>query len=233
MKMKIVKAVGAWFFLLPSFAGAQTAVTNQHLFDTVPNMPAHYQERVARFKQEPVTTVSIVFLGNSITEGGNWAELLGDSTVVNRGIGGDITFGVLARLDDVIRRKPAKLFILIGINDIGMDIPDAVIADNYRKIIGRVKAGSPATKIYVQSLFPLNPDVKGFPQHYDKQEHVLHVNGLLKKVASDTRCQFVNLFPLFLDGQKRLNPKYTGDGLHLNEAGYLLWVKHLKQNGCL
>jgi lysophospholipase L1-like esterase len=196
-------------------------------------MPAHYRARVAKFEQEPVATGNIVFLGNSITEGGNWAKLLADSTVINRGIGGDITFGVLARLDDVIRRKPAKLFILIGINDIGMDIPDAVIADNYRKIIGRVKAGNPATKIYVQSLFPLNPDVQGFPQHYDKQEHVRNVNGLLKKVAADTGCQFVNLVPLFLDSQKRLNAKYTGDGLHLNELGYQVWVKHLKQTGCL
>jgi len=63
---------------------------------------------------------------------------LNDSTVINRGIGGDITFDVLQRLDDVIKRKPSKLFILIGINDIGKDIPDAVIADNYRKIITRV-----------------------------------------------------------------------------------------------
>lgn len=232
MKIRIVKA-GLWFFLLPSLAAAQSNVTNQRLYDTIPNMPAHYDKRVATFEQEPVATGKIVFLGNSITEGGKWAKLLGDSTVVNRGIGGDITFGVLARLDDVIRRKPAKLFILIGINDIGMDIPDAVIADNYRKIIERVKAGSPATEIYVQSLFPLNRDVKGFPQHYDKQEHVLNVNRLLKQVAADTQCRFVNLFPLFLDAQKRLNAKYTGDGLHLNQAGYQLWVKHLRQTGCL
>ncbi len=75
-----------------------------------------------------------MFLGNSITEMGNWKNVLNDTTVINRGIGGDITYGVLKRLKDITDRRPSKLFILLGINDIGKDIPDAVIADNYLKI---------------------------------------------------------------------------------------------------
>ena len=147
------------------YANAQ--VTNQHLFDTIPFIPDHYARKAAAFREEPVVTGKIIFLGNSITEGGRWRDLTGDQTVINRGIGGDITFGVLKRLDDIIIRKPTKLFILIGINDIGKDIPDAVIADNCRKIIERVKTESPETVIYLQSLLPLNPDYPGFPQHYD------------------------------------------------------------------
>jgi len=50
--------------------------------------------------------------------------------VINRGIAGDITFGVLGRLDEVIARKPAKLFIKIGINDISKNIPDEIIVEN-------------------------------------------------------------------------------------------------------
>src|SRR5688572_4929081 len=88
-------------------------VTNQRLFDTIPFLPEHYARRVAQFEKEPVVTGKIIFLGNSITEGGPWAELTGDRSVINRGIGGDITFSVLARLADIIRRKPSKIFILI------------------------------------------------------------------------------------------------------------------------
>jgi lysophospholipase L1-like esterase len=212
---------------------AQGKVTNQNLFDTIPFMVDHYAKRTAQFDKEPIVIGKIVFLGNSITEGGPWGELIGDNTVINRGIGGDITFTVLKRLDDVIKRKPAKVFILIGINDIGKDIPDAVIADNCRKIVQRIKAGSPQTTIFLQSILPLNPSYLNFPQHYDKENHVIHTNMLLRQVAESTQCRFVNLYPLFLDDQQRLDKKFTGDGLHLNRAAYEVWVNFLKQTGCL
>lgn len=217
------------FLTLTIGANAQYFTTNQRIFDTIPFIPHHTTERVAIFEKEPVVTGKIMFLGNSITEGGNWAKLTGDPSVINRGIGGDITYGILQRLDDVIKRKPSKLFILIGINDIGKDIPDEAIANNYVKIIKRVQTSSPGTVIYVQSILPLNPAVPNFPQHYDKQDHVVHTNQLLREVAKMTNTIFVNLFPLFLDNQHLLDKKYTNDGLHLNEKGYEVWVSYLKE----
>ena len=231
--MKLRLAVCLVLLGLPSIAHAQSEVTNQRLFDITPFLPELYARRVAQFEQEPVVTGRVIFLGNSITQGGKWDQLLGDDTVINRGIGGDITFGVLDRLEDVIRRKPSKLFIMIGINDIGKDIPDEVIADNYRKIIQQVQAGSPETVIYVQSLLPLNPAYPRFPQHYDKEDHVLRVNRMLRGVAGATDTHFINLFPLFLNAQERLDEQYTGDGLHLNDLGYQVWVDYLKQTGYL
>jgi lysophospholipase L1-like esterase len=219
--------------LLPLAVAAQSPLTTQRLTDTIPYIMEHHARRLAQFEGEPVVTGRVIFLGNSITEGGDWPRLLGDSTVMNRGISGDITFGVLKRLEDVTRRKLSKLFILIGINDIGKDIPDLVIADNHRKIIQAVQAKSPGTKIYVQSLLPVNPDVPGFPQHYDKQEHVIHVNRLLRLVADSTGTRFVDLFPAFVDSRNRLDARYTGDGLHLNEAGYRAWADHLRKLGHL
>ena len=214
---------------------ARTTVTNQRLFDTVGFMADYYPQRVAVFEKEPVVPGRIIFLGNSITQLGDWQKLLNDSTVINRGIGGDITFGVLKRLDDVIKRKPSKLFLLIGINDIGKDIPNAVIADNIRKIIIRVQTESPATKIYVQSILPLNPGVPNFPQHYDKQEHVSGTNKLIKKVTEETHCTYVNIHDLFTDKQGKLDAKYTADGLHLTPTGggYERWVVYLRRQGYL
>jgi lysophospholipase L1-like esterase len=219
--------------LLPAAAGAQSPLTTKRLNDTIPYIMEHHARRLALFASEPVVTGRVVFLGNSITEGGDWRKLLGDPTAVNRGIGGDITFGVLKRLDDVVRRKPAKLFLLIGINDIAKDIPDVVIADNVRKIIQEVQARSPGTTLYLQSVLPVNPDVPGFPQHYDKQEHVVNVNRLLRLVADSTRTRFLDLVPLFGDERGRLDARYTGDGLHLNEAGYRRWAEFLRKSGSL
>ena len=106
------------FLILCCITSAYGQITNQNLYDTVPNMVDHYKERVELFAKEPVVTGKVMFLGNSITEGGNWGELLGDKSIINRGIGGDVTFGIMKRLDDVVIRRPSKIFILIGINDI-------------------------------------------------------------------------------------------------------------------
>jgi lysophospholipase L1-like esterase len=231
--MMLKRAFIAVIFL-PLLGHTQT-ITNQRLFDTVGFLPEYYPVRVAKFEQEPVVTGRIIFLGNSITQLGDWKRLLNDSTVINRGIAGDITFGVLKRLDDVIRRRPSKVFLLIGINDIGKDIPDAVIADNIRKIIGRVQAGSPSTQIFIQSILPVNPDVTNFPQHYDKQQHILNTNQLIRKVAADAHCAYINIHDLFTDDQGRLDAKYTADGLHLTPAGggYEKWVAYLRKLGYL
>jgi lysophospholipase L1-like esterase len=233
--MKLYRSAFLICILLPLIGISQTKVTNQRLFDTVGFIPEYYQPQLGKFEKEPVVTGRIIFLGNSITYLGDWKKLLNDSTVINRGIGGDITYGVLKRLGEVTKRQPSKLFILIGINDIGKDIPDAVIADNIRKIILRVQAESPSTKIYVQSILPLNPDVPNFPQHYDKQEHVLNTNILIRQVAENTHVTYVNIHDLFTDSQGKLEAKYTMDGLHLKPIGegYLRWVEYLRKQGCL
>jgi lysophospholipase L1-like esterase len=208
-------------------------ITNQRLFDTIPFLPDHYAKRVARFESERITPQSIVFLGNSITEVGKWKKLTGDSAAVNRGIAGDITFSMLKRLDEIVNAKPAKLFLLIGINDIGKDIPGPVIADNIRKILDRFKRESPNTKLYVQTIFPVNPSVQNFPQHYDKNEYVKRANEHIRTVASKLGVALIDTFALFTDERGLLKQQYTMDGLHINADGYRLWVSHLKKTGAL
>jgi lysophospholipase L1-like esterase len=220
----------AWTLLfLPNLSFSQQALTNQRLYDTIPYIPDHYKERVKQFKEETATKGRVIFLGNSITEMGPWQTLLNDSTIVNRGISGDITFGILSRIDEITERKPSKLFMMIGINDIAKDIPESIIADNCRKVIQKVQAQSPGTVIYLQSVLPLDPAYPGFPQHYDKQSQVLKLNLLLKELALTRNIKFINLFPLFLDSRKLMNSQYTYDGLHLNQKGYEIWCNYLKK----
>jgi len=218
--------------LFPLAVQAQS-ITNQNVYDTIPFIPEHRPVRLARFEKEPVVTGKIMFLGNSITEMGDWKKVTGDTTVINRGIGGDITFGVLKRLKDITDRKPSKLFILLGINDIGKDIPDAVIADNYLKIVREVHTKCPETRIYVQSILPVNSTLPRFPQHYDKEEHVLAVNKLLRANARPGDYTFVDIFHLFIDSNQRLDSRYTIEGLHLKPEAYPIWVNYLKKQGYL
>lgn len=54
----------------------------------------------------------LFFLGNSITNGCEWAELFQNKNVKNRGISGDICMGVYDRLDPIVKGKPAKIFFI-------------------------------------------------------------------------------------------------------------------------
>src|SRR5258708_14309080 len=105
-----------FFSALTIFISSLTTNGQNIRYDTIRYVKPYYQKRVSKFKSEPVKTGRVIFLGNSITEFGNWPNLLNDSTVLNRGIAGDNTFGGLERLGDIVIREPGKLFIKIVIN---------------------------------------------------------------------------------------------------------------------
>jgi lysophospholipase L1-like esterase len=191
--------------------------------------PNNYALKVEQFRSYPNSSKDIIFLGNSITAGVDWTELLQRTDMRNRGISGDISFGVLERLNEVTEGKPSKVFILIGINDISRNIPDSFIVSNYKKIIERIKKESPKTKIYFQTLLPVNNEFTQFKNHYNKDNHILFVNEELRKLAAAEKITLIDLYPHFLDSEKKLDKKYTIDGLHLNAAGYRVWADILKK----
>ncbi len=77
-----------------------------------PFIPEHTPQRIAQFNKEPIVTGKVMFLGNSITEMGDWKKVLHDSTVINRGIAGDVTYGILKRLKDVTTGSRQKFSYL-------------------------------------------------------------------------------------------------------------------------
>lgn len=189
--------------------------------------PGRYAMKVEQFRAFPNSTRDIIFLGNSITEYTSWNELLGLKEARNRGISGDNTFGILERLDEVTEGKPAKVFILIGINDIATNIPDSVIVANYTKIIHRIKKESPKTKIYINTILPVNNSFTS-RDHFNKDEHILFVNQELKKLGAATNVTVIDIHPHFLDTANKLDKKYSYDGLHLGAEGYQRWASLLK-----
>ncbi|MCX2430254.1 MULTISPECIES: GDSL-type esterase/lipase family protein [unclassified Pedobacter] len=194
--------------------------------------PGKYVELVKKFKDDPKSKKDIVFLGNSITAGTDWAKLLDLPQAKNRGISGDITFGVLERLQDVIDGKPAKIFILIGINDISRNIPDSIILRNYKKMIASIRKGSRKTQIYFNTLLPVNSSFEKFKNHYGKDEHILYLNEEIRKFTSKN-VTVVDLYPNFTDENQHLRAALTKDGLHLLPAGYQVWADFLKRSGYL
>ncbi|GAA0536161.1 GDSL-type esterase/lipase family protein [Chitinophaga japonensis] len=192
-----------------------------------------YDSRVAYFRQLPAVNKAVVFWGDSITHWGDWAELLGFGKVLNRGIAGDNTYGLKARMDEVLRHQPRKLFILIGTNDINKKIPSGYIVANYRRMIRELKAQSPATEVYVQSVFPVNDQLIGRQYYTGTNAQILALNKALQQMAAAEQVTYVDVHSHLLDADRQLDARYTYDGLHLSGMGYLAWVQYLRQQRLL
>lgn len=187
-----------------------------------------YMQRSSLFNKLSITSKDIVFIGNSITNGAEWNELFPQKRVKNRGISGDTSEGVFDRLDAIVKGKPAKIFILIGVNDISREIKVETIVLNMKRIVEKIQKESPKTKIYIQSILPVNPDFEMFKGHM-KPELIKEINQFYQNIAQEYKINYIDLYSHFLeDGTDKMNKKYTNDGLHLLGEGYLLWREIVK-----
>ena len=171
-----------------------------------------------------------VMLGNSLTEGGrDWAEKLGKPNVRNRGISGDVAMGIDARLFQITPHNPAKIFLLVGINDVSHDLTVDSIVTNIRLLVDHIHAQSPKTKLVLQSLLPIRESTGRWKRLQGKTDMIPQINARLEALAREKGLTFINLFPHFTEpGTNVLRSELTYDGLHLSKAGYDVWVKLLK-----
>ena len=192
------------------------------------NQDPYYARRATLFDELPIGKKDIVMLGNSLTDGCEFNELLGNRHIKNRGIVGDIVQGLIDRIDPIIKGQPKKLFIMCGVNDISHNVSADSIARATEKLIVMVKQGSPRTKIYLQSLLPFNNEVREWKLLKNQEHVVVEANILLEQVARRQGVTWINLYPLFADENGRLRADLTNDGLHLMGKGYLIWRDAIK-----
>ena len=182
--------------------------------------PSYYDERLSLFRQSP-ENADVVMLGDSITELGNWTELLPSTNVLNRGIKGDTTSGVLKRLDEVIDRHPRTVFLMIGINDLSLNVPVTVASDNIRTIVREITKSN--IRIVWQSTLYVTPDYR---QSLNARVKWLNQSVRDLCINHEATCLDLNMV-LAIDGA--LSPKNSSDGVHLSERGYLLWSKAISR----
>ncbi len=183
-----------------------------------------YKNRTAYFAENPLKARQIIFFGNSITQAGDWQSYFPEADVVNRGISGDNTEGMLARINEITAAKPKIFFIMAGINDISLSRSNTTIIRNYAAIIDQIKENTPDTKIYIQSVLPINNDFERYKRLSGKEKQITELNALLRALAESKNATYVHLFPFFADAEGKLKKEFTGDGLHLTPEAYWLWV---------
>lgn len=188
----------------------------------------HYKTKSSLYRKLNYTQnqKKIIFLGDSLTENGNWSELFQSPNILNRGIQGDTTVGILKRTNDVAVLKPTKIFIMAGINDLSKGSSANSVFSNYERIIKTIKSKSPHTKIYVQSTLPINNKKNGGAL---KPSAIVNFDKDLKNLSEKNDAAFIDLYPLFVDGHGYLKSNLTYDGTHVNGDGYVIWKNAIEK----
>lgn len=188
----------------------------------------YWNQRVSLFSTLPIDNDDIVFLGNSITDGGEFCEIFNNANIKNRGISGDVISGVRERLMQVVSGHPAKIFLLIGINDISHNKTAVQLAEEYEALVKEIRTQSPSTELFIQSVMPINNDFKRYKNLFGKEDVVKELNIHLKNIADNNGAEFIDLFPLLSEKDSdKLQKEYTNDGLHLLGSGYKVWAEAL------
>ena len=188
---------------------AVTRVFRQRKEDT------HWLARQSLFRSLTPPGKSIVIVGDSLTELADWSELL-NRPVLNRGISGDTTSGIMRRLATVIACCPRSIFLMTGSNDLfALGLGSETIKNNVSAILNTIRAESPSTTVYLQSILPVSlQQAKGI--------NIRAVNESLATLADGNSVIFIDLFSHFeKDGY--LKPELSFDGVHLNGNGYMVW----------
>ena len=193
----------------------------------------HWTNRTNAFRMQNEVFQNVVLLGDSITEGFDVAKYLPGRRVLNRGIGADVigndlpaedNRGVLKRLDEsVFNCAATDVFLMIGINDLGSGHTPDVMEEGYRDILQRIKTEAPRVRVHVQSVLPTRDN---FAKH---NANVVDFNGRLKKMAEEFGYDYLDVHALMVDDKGELKAEFTGDGLHLNEAAYRLWLAEIER----
>ena len=188
--------------------------------------PNYWTAKTSMYTVLPNSEGEIVLLGDSITDRCEWAELFENDNVINRGLSGDRTAGILERLGEVIESKPEKIFIMIGVNDLRHNYTITSITENYKEIIETIQESSPKTTIYIQSILPVNVEI-GTPK--TKNWRIRKMNEIIKDLANDFNIEYIDIHAALLDKDNKLDVQYSEDGLHINGKGYLVWKSILEK----
>jgi lysophospholipase L1-like esterase len=165
----------------------------------------------------------IVMLGNSLTAGVDWSELLNRPDIANRGIGGDITEGFIHRISYIFNLNPKICFIEGGVNDIAINIPNETIIKNFRILADTMKSRDIkpvlTTVTYVTKKSRLSY----------KRHKITELNQLIYHLAKEKNIAVIDLNPQISEGDF-LKPEYAvSDGLHFNGKTYSIWKNEVEK----
>lgn len=206
----LVIFIGASFMLL---VGILLCVNEQEIIKL--------NSRLERLERYTYNKESIVFLGDSITSRYDLNKYFPNYNVYNSGIAGNMTKDILENMENrVFAYNPTKVFILIGTNDLvysGLD--NDGIKNNIEEIINKIYEKNSNTKIYLESIYPVNNSINKEIVETRTNENIKDLNNKIEKICNN-KCTYINMYDNLTDKNGNMKRIYTVDGLHLNKIGY-------------
>ena len=194
-----------------------------------------YKEKLQEISSREYQKNQVVLIGDCLIENLEIEGANPEPTIYNNGISGDTTVSLLDTLyKRAIKYKPSKLFISVGSNDMGFE--DTNVKDIYHniiKIVEEIKRRSRDTEIHILSVIPVNPaNMDNINREYVDARDNFEINMLnyyLKNYARKNRLKFVDITKHLKNDLEQLRIEYTIDGFHLNDLGYSVVSKTIKQ----
>jgi len=179
----------------------------------------HFEEMDAK---NPPVPGGIVFVGSSSIR--RWTTLQEDfpgRNVLNRGFGGSQTSDSVYYAERiVIPYKPSMVVFFAGTNDIAAGKTAETVFTDYKAFVDKVHQALPNIPILYLSITPA-------PSRQNKWDEDMKANQLIKDYCkTDRSLKFVDMYKQFLTKQGGPRPElFVEDQLHMNPAGYAIWVK--------
>jgi len=164
-------------------------------------------------------TVTIAFLGDGLTVGGQWENWFPEYDILNLAVAKNTTDDVLSGLDVLVQLNPNAIVIGVGTNDLGWRKNDEYVVRNLETIMHSLRKRLPETRIMMQSLLPRG---KGFA------DTIRSINRHICQYAPTQHVRYLDLWPTLATPDGELRPEFTNDQLHLTDAGYEAWVGELR-----
>lgn len=179
------------------------------------------------YENHPIVNDCSLLFGDSMTE--NFKEFIASDWILNFGISGDFSIGLINRVNGVVRQQPKQIFIMIGINDLIEKIPISSVKNNYDNLLKQLLEECPNSEIFVQSTLPTRGIDSFFSSSKKTNNKVLELNQKMRATCFELGISFIDLYPLFADGANLLKESYSLDGIHLNKEGYILWKNTIQK----
>lgn len=167
----------------------------------------------------------VAFFGNSITAGSNFHEHFPDIKIIEFGYPGDRVDGMTRRVSILETVSPEKVFVMGGINDLHRSSPET-IQQRYDILLKSIMEKLPQSKIYVQSILPVNKEKEKL---YATNDVIKETNQLIEDICKKHDCTYIDLYNIYIENGV-LPDSVTTDGVHLKKEGYIRWAKAIRHH---
>lgn len=160
-----------------------------------------------------------IFIGDSIIDGIAYYNYIDSAQIYADG--NNTTDKTEKYLDDIIKLTPARVFIMVGLNDANYGTRSAqTIAENIMAIASQIKTASPNTSVCVLSLLPITQEFEAKANVNAKQSVIDEINNIVMAACPSNSVTYVDVATAFKDASGYMNPQYTGNGSNIYNEYY-------------